>query len=176
MQVSVRDQDSRREMTAGRPASKTQHNLPESGRVMNTLSSWVPFRELEELQEHLGTYMGRAPYRPATGPVWPAAMPEVEVQEKDGEYELKVQLPGFRREDIELTRQDSILSLRGESQRLVESLEGKRAESVSFTRQFVLPDNAAEKLITAEFGDGELTVFIPKTAAPPVQKVEVTMV
>jgi len=170
MQVSVRDQDSRREMTAGRPASKNPTNLPEIGRVMNTLSSWVPFRELEELQEHLETHMGRAPYRAA------GAKPEVEVQENDGEYELKVRLPGFRREDIELTRQDSILSLRGESQKSVDSLEGKREESVSFTRQFVLPDNAVERLITAEFGDGELTVYIPKTAAPPVQKLEVTMV
>jgi HSP20 family protein len=102
-------------------------------------------------------------------------MPEVEVQEKDHEYELKVQLPGFCREDIELTRQDSILSLRGESQRMVDSPEGKREESVSFTRQFVLPDNAAEKLITAEFDAGELTVSIPKTVAPPVQRVAITM-
>lgn len=143
---------------------------------MNTLSSWVPFKELEELQEHLGTYTGRAPYRSADDARELAVIPEAEIKEQDSEFELTIKLPGFRREDIELTRSDNLLSLRGETQRLLESLQGQQAECVCFTRQFVLPDNAEWNKITAEFGDGALTVYIPKTATPPVQKVEVTMV
>ncbi|HZW15410.1 MAG TPA: Hsp20/alpha crystallin family protein [Brevundimonas sp.] len=89
--------------------------------------------------------------------------PSLEVDETDTEYRVTAELPGLGKDDVEITCQDGMLSIRGEKQG-----EKRDARSFSerwygrFERRVALPD-ADEARAQASFRDGLLTVTLPKT-------------
>ena len=106
-----------------------------------------------------------------------AFIPAVDVQEvKDG-YVVRADLPGVKPEDIEVTAEKGILTLRGE--RKAEARDNaagyERIERVSgsFTRRFALPENVQGDAIKAKFTHGVLEVSIPKQPVVPAKRVVV---
>ena len=100
----------------------------------------------------------------------------IEDFEEDGRYVIKAELPGIDPEkDLEVTVGDGMLYLRAERG---ESAGDKRHAEFrygSFTRSVKLPVGAKETDITADYGDGILTVTIPvEEAKKPVHKIAVT--
>ena len=95
--------------------------------------------------------------------------PAVDIEEKDGKYVLKVELPGMKKEDIHVELKDGYLVLRGE--RNFEQEDKKknyhRIERAygTFERSFSIPEGVKEKDIHAQFKDGvlELTMPVPET-------------
>jgi len=106
-----------------------------------------------------------------------AYVPAVDVREEKDRFLVQADLPGVKPEDIEITAEKGVLTLRGE--RKVEKRENdsgyERVERVSgtFSRRFVLPDNVQSDAIKAKFTHGVLEVAIPKT--PEVQAKRVTV-
>lgn len=106
-----------------------------------------------------------------------AYVPAVDVREEKDRFLVQADLPGVKPEDIEITAEKGVLTLRGE--RKVEKRENdsgyERVERVSgtFSRRFVLPDNVQPDAIKAKFTHGVLEVAIPKT--PEVQAKRVTV-
>jgi HSP20 family protein len=89
---------------------------------------------------------------------------------------VKAELPGVKREDVKVLHDDGVLTIEGERKYEKEDKNEKshRIERFfgSFTRSFVLPDNADATNIRAETRDGVLNVHIPKLKvekAKPVQ-------
>jgi HSP20 family protein len=130
---------------------------------------WDPFRELEPLG---GLRVGRPlsslleelfGERAARSGRW---LPAVDVHESDAAYTLSVELPGAKREDLEVDVQEGQLTIRGEKRS--EREEKKERSHVtersygSFCRSFPLPADAAADRIEAKFEAGVLTVEIPK--------------
>src|SRR5690606_41725466 len=95
-----------------------------------------------------------------------AYIPPVEVFEEKDRYVVKADLPGVDPEQIEVTAEKGILTLRGERKaEKRESGDGyERIERVmgSFTRRFALPENVQADAIKAKFTHGVLEVSIPK--------------
>jgi len=95
-----------------------------------------------------------------------AFIPAVDVQEEGEQYVLSADLPGVTPEDIEITAEKGVLTLRGE--RKSSKREGangyERIERVNgtFVRRFTLPDNVQADAIKAKFAHGVLTVTLPK--------------
>lgn len=92
-----------------------------------------------------------------------AAGPSLDVDETDKEYRVTAELPGLGKDDVEITCQDGVLTLRGEKQG--EKHEGRTFSERwfgRFERRISLPD-ADEERANASFRDGLLTVTIPKT-------------
>jgi HSP20 family protein len=124
------------------------------------LRNWSPFREF-------GSGLGRlfddafAERRLAR---W---APACEIAENDAAYVVTVELPGAKREDVQLEIQDNVLSIRGEKKSEREEKSEKRhyveRSYGSFTRSFALPANADAERVKAGFKEGVLTVEIPKT-------------
>jgi len=91
--------------------------------------------------------------------------PAVDIEEKDGKYVLKAELPGLKKEDIHVELKDGYLTLRGE--RNMEHEDKKknyhRIERAygSFERRFRVPDTVKEKDIHASFKDGILELTVP---------------
>ena len=91
--------------------------------------------------------------------------PAVDIEEKDGKYVLKAELPGLKKEDIHVELKDGYLTLRGE--RNMEHEDKKknyhRIERAygSFERSFRVPDTGKEKDIHASFKDGILELTVP---------------
>ncbi len=93
-------------------------------------------------------------------------VPVVNTREGEFAYHVELDLPGIKKEDIEITTEDNNLTISGERKLKeevkeedyykVESLYGK------FSRSFTLPEKIDVENIHAESSDGVLEVIIPK--------------
>jgi len=107
-----------------------------------------------------------------------AWVPPVDVRESDSELALVFEIPGVAPEQIEVTTDNGVLTVRGEKRE--ERREGSEqqyhlVERVygSFSRSFQLPKNLDESKIDAHFEHGVLTVRIPKAALPQPKKIQI---
>ena len=93
-------------------------------------------------------------------------MPVVNTREGESAYHVELDLPGVKKEDIEITTEDNILTISGERKYKDESKEDEyyKVESVygKFSRSFTLPEKIDVENIHAESSDGVLEVIIPK--------------
>ena len=99
-----------------------------------------------------------------------------DVVEKDDHYELNVDLPGYKKEDIELSLDQGYLKISAKKDQNTEekNKEGKviRRErySGSMSRSYFVGEDLKQEDIKAKFEDGVLTISIPKKQ--PEEKVE----
>ena len=106
-----------------------------------------------------------------------AYIPAVDVREEKERFLVQADLPGVKPEDIEVTAEKGILTLRGERKaEKRETNEGyERIERVTggFTRRFALPENVQAEEIKATFNHGVLEVSIPKQPVVAAKRVQV---
>lgn len=93
-------------------------------------------------------------------------LPTVNSREDDKAYYLEVDLPGVKKEDIDLSIEKGILTVSGErkSKEEVKEKDYYKIESSygKFTRSFSLPKKVDENRIEAKTQDGVLELTIPK--------------
>ena len=150
---------------------------------MKTLTTWNPFRELDEVQNRLNKFFGGFPAFPVRFPKngdtlkLPDWSPLVDITEDDHEYLFKVDLPEMKKDDVKVTIENGILYISGERKTEKEEKKQKfhRLERFfgTFERSFTVPEDADATKITAEFKDGVLKVHLPKTPAAKSKPVEV---
>lgn len=95
--------------------------------------------------------------------------PAVDVREEEDKYILEADLPGLTEKDIEVKVDDKLLTVSSvKKEKAKEKKNGwlirERKES-SFSRSFVIPENADRENIKAEFKNGVLSLEIEKKAA-----------
>jgi len=92
--------------------------------------------------------------------------PAVDIKEEDDCYAIHADVPGIKPEDIDISVEDGVLTIRGERKFDIEEDKNsyKRIERVrgSFFRRFNLPDTADQNKVTAKCKDGVLEVVIEK--------------
>ena len=98
--------------------------------------------------------------------------PQVEMFERDGEFVVRADLPGLKKEDVKVEFTDDGLTIEGE-RRSEQEEKGKgyyRSERSygSFYRRLPLPEGANPANATAKFHDGVLEVTMP--ARKPVTR------
>lgn len=109
----------------------------------------------------------------------PIANPKVDFVETDKGWEITAELPGMDEKNVEVTVNDSTLTIKGEKKD--EREETKKGYHLSerrygsFERRFRLPEGIERDRIDASFRKGVLTVTLPRTAQAqaPDRKVEV---
>ncbi len=105
--------------------------------------------------------------------------PSAEASEVSGAYEISVELPGVRTEDIEVSVADGILTVRGEKHSEREETGRNYYFSErsfgAFQRAFRLPSDADADAIAADSENGVLTIRIPRVAAEkrPERKIKI---
>lgn len=103
--------------------------------------------------------------------------PAVDLAEREDEYVLNVELPGVSKDDVKITLQDNVLTIRGEKKQEHESKERNyyRVERSygSFQRSFTLPTTVKGDKIEAVYKDGILAVTLPKAEEAKRKEVEV---
>ncbi len=110
-------------------------------------------------------------------PVW---VPPVDIYETEQhDVVLRVELPDMTREDIEVTVENTTLTLRG-TRKLPEGIrkdQYRRIERTygTFSRSFTLPASVDASKVVAEYKNGVLTVRLPfrEDAKPRTINVEV---
>jgi len=137
---------------------------------MNGMVRWDPFQELQTWSDRMSRLLGsegRTPARRdeenfATGS-W---VPPVDIVEGKDRIQLKVELPGFKEDQVQLTVEDGLLTVRGERK-----FEGEKKDENyhriersygTFVRSFTLPRTVDPNGIQATFSDGILSVEMAK--------------
>jgi HSP20 family protein len=135
------------------------------------LSVWDPFADLNRMQrEFEKSYFGPRG-RPAD------FAPAVDVLEEAEALVLRAELPGVKREDIDVSVDSNVLTLKGERK-----LEGEESDRRyhriersygTFVRQFQLPNNIDSSSIDAQLADGVLTLRLGKKQELKPRKIDV---
>ena len=96
-----------------------------------------------------------------------------DIKEKDGSYEIAMNLPGFKKEDIQAELKDGYLTIKASTNTSNEEQDTdgkyirKERYSGSCSRSFYVGDPITQEDIKAKFEDGVLTVDVPKMDAKP---------
>jgi HSP20 family protein len=104
--------------------------------------------------------------------------PALDLYQTNDDVVAVVEVPGMRKEDIDISLHDGMLTIAGERQST--SGDGKNAErterfSGKFRRSVALPTRIDASKVSATFKDGILTVTLPKTEEAKPKKVEVNI-
>ncbi len=89
-----------------------------------------------------------------------------------------VELPGMRKEEIEISLHDGTLTISGE--RKSESVEGEKSERTErvagkFRRTVTLPTRVESDKVNATYRDGILTVTLPKAEDAKPKQIQVNV-
>ena len=139
------------------------------------LVRWDPGREVDTLQSEVNrifdTFFGANETRSRR---W---VPAMDLVETDDHLVLRADLPGLKREDVEIELKDGVLTVSGERKaEQQDRSEGfYRVERAfgSFSRSLSLPKGTDAGRVTAEFEDGVLEVRIPKPEETKPVRVEI---
>jgi HSP20 family protein len=149
---------------------------------------WEPASLFEEMQADLARLLDWAsspmfPFGRSLRPmpqVATAAMPRSDVFEREGNLIVKAEVPGVKKEDIELEVTDGDLVLRAErkEEREVKDEHWYRMERSygSLYRRLPLPEGVQTDQITANLANGVLEVTIPRPqgAATQAKKIAIS--
>ena len=134
-----------------------------------TLVSWSPFREFEDLFSRYNR-LGGGRLLPGEGKQERAIAdwrPAADISETGKEYLIKAELPAVKKENVDVSVHDGVITIKGE-RRIEKSDDDEKQHRVesfygSFSRSFSLPADVDESAISAETRDGVLQVHLPKT-------------
>lgn len=130
------------------------------------LIRWEPFNAMEDLFTRFPSFFARGPRLSGNGEYFDW-QPSVDISETDQEYLLRAALPAVKKEDVEISFADGMLTLSGERRQKEEQKDEKfyKVESFygNFSRSFALPEGIDADAICAESKDGVLTVHVPKS-------------
>lgn len=117
-----------------------------------------------------------------------AAYP-VDIWEEDKTIHVEAELPGFSRDEIDVTLEDNVLTIRAERQNETQQTNtggegsGKSAKPrrnhlrerryFRVARRFTLPDSVDDKKVDAKLSDGVLRLTLHKKAEVSPRKIEV---
>ena len=105
--------------------------------------------------------------------------PLVDIKEEKDRFVVIADIPGVKKEDIDISLEQHVLTLKGE--RHFEKSEERngytrreRAQG-QFYRRFSLPQTADDSKITAHYAHGVLEISIPKKEAATEKKIAITL-
>jgi len=105
--------------------------------------------------------------------------PALDVQEDKDTFTVRVELPGLKRENIDVSLQDGALIISGErqSEKVEDGVSIHRQERYygKFQRAITLPEPVAASKVKADYKDGVLTITLPKTEEAKPKKIEVNI-
>lgn len=141
------------------------------------LTKWDPFREMEDTFDRFArtfSFPRRGSQEVMATGDW---APRVDIAETDKEFSIKAEIPDVNKEDVKVSVDNGVLTIKGERKQEKEE-KGKKFHRIerfygSFTRSFTLPDNVDESKIVASFKDGMLNLTIPKTAEKKPKAIDV---
>jgi HSP20 family protein len=139
-----------------------------------------PFRDLRTLQEEVNRLFSTNMTRPFgdEGIGRGAWNPSVDIYENKDQIVLEAELPGMKREDFELTVENSVITLRGERrfEKFDDADNYHRVERSygAFTRSFTLPQTVSAEGASAEYQNGVLRVTLPKREETKSRRIEIS--
>ncbi|MFP4591046.1 MAG: Hsp20/alpha crystallin family protein [Halobacteriota archaeon] len=126
-----------------------------------------PFREMEEFVERMSTELPGMP-----------SPPQVDLVERADEYVLRADLPGFDRDEIDLTLRDRTLTIRADRAEATSEADAhfvrQERRQHSITRAIQLPEAVDAEGVTATYERGVLEVHLPRPEAEETHTIDVS--
>lgn len=146
---------------------------------MTQVVRWDPFAEFHGLRRAMDRIFDDfTPAHPFRGGEPSELTFPVDIVENDADVVVKAVLPGVKADDVDITVNEGVLTIRGES-RTEETTEKdnyhrREIRYGAFSRSVGLPAQVDQEKAEAEFADGVLTVKLPKAenARPKTIKVK----
>ena len=133
---------------------------------MSNLTRWEPVREMMTLREAMDRLFDDAFTRPINLRDGGWSAPAVDMYQTDDEVVVKVALPGFKADEVQINVTGDVLSLRGELKREQEDKDKawhiREHRWSTFERSVALPTQVKADGANADFENGILTIILPK--------------
>jgi HSP20 family protein len=142
---------------------------------MSDLTRWDPFQEMTTLRDAMNQLLTDSFVRPrglADGSQVP-----MDLYETEHEYVVNVAVPGLKPDNFEITMQQHVLSIRGQTQTTQQEnarYHIREQRFGSFMRTVQFPSQVDAERISAHLADGILTVRIPKVEAAKPKRITVS--
>ena len=128
------------------------------------LTRWDPFREMMSMRHAMDRLIENT-----MGEDWEHSSEwslALDLVENDNEYLVKASLPGVKPDDIDITYDKGVLTIKGEVKQESETNEGqyhlRERRYGAFSRSVALPTSVRAEKIDAQYQDGVLTLKLPK--------------
>jgi len=136
----------------------------------STLVRWDPFAELAELRPRFDRLFGELMEREWT--------PAVDMVREDDSLLIRVDVPGFKPEEMEIQCEGGILTISGRHEESTEEQDKhylrRERRSGSFSRSMPLPEGVDPNSIDAEVKHGVLEVRVPLPDGQPPEPITIT--
>jgi len=145
--------------------------------MASSVMRWDPFRDLMSIQSELNRLFGRTYAGGDAGAGAGAWAPPLDIYETDDRFVVSVELPGVDPDSVDVSVEDSTLTIQGErrfqSEVSEESFHRVERRYGQFVRSLSLPSTANAEAITASFDKGVLTIEVPKMEQAKPRKITV---
>ena len=149
---------------------------------MSTLTRYEPLREMVNLSRAMDRmfdrFVSESPLEMPT--LWQRGdgySLAVDVMEQEDKFLVKASVPGIQPEDIEVTFNDNVLTIKGETSEEREEKEEnyhlRERHYGSFVRRVAMPTNINANAIEATNENGVLTLTLPKAEEVKPKRIEV---
>lgn len=138
------------------------------------------FEDLENFQREMNRLFDVGLHRPLKtgngGTLW---TPAIDIVDEKDQIRVKADLPGMKKDEIEINLEHDTLTIRGEKkeEREIKEKDYIRSERYygAFHRSFALPASVDSSKVAATYKDGVLEIILPKEegAKPKQIKVDV---
>jgi HSP20 family protein len=144
------------------------------------LASWTPFNHLSELRSQINRLMEN-PLTEFAGnsEFFTGWVPPLDVYEDKDNILVKVEVPGLKKEQIDISLHDGVITISGERKLEEKNQDGTMHRSERYCGRFhrtvTLPKPVANDRVKATYKDGILTVTLPKTEEAKPRQIEVSV-
>jgi len=142
---------------------------------------WDPFRQLSSLKDEIDRLFESplSSLTEATQPFLSGWLPAVDLYQDKDNITVTAELPGMKREEIDVSLHDGVLTLSGERkfEQKNEEAEVCRSERYvgRFHRTLTLPTQVEADKVKASYKDGILTIVLPKAEEAKPKQIEVSV-
>jgi HSP20 family protein len=147
------------------------------GRRSRAPETWEPFTELEMMADRMRRMLDQTfgGMQFAQGEERRGWMPLVDIEETDDAYTVEADLPGVKREDLNIEVIGNELLVTGEIQEREHqgSVRRQTRRTGRFEYRVMLPDQVDADRIEARLNEGVLTLRVPKSERAQHRKIEI---
>jgi HSP20 family protein len=143
------------------------------------LQRWDPFNELRHMQETMNRLwrgFGEGTTNGQEMETW--AVP-LDVAQEGENFIVRASVPGVKPEDIDVSIEDNVLTIRGQSAHETEHQEGqylmRERRTGAFHRALRLPDTVDTEQAHLVYEHGVLTITIPKAESKKAKRLQVSV-
>ena len=146
---------------------------------MTTLSRWDPFNDMLTLREAMSQLFEESYVAPTGARNGQGFVPALDLSETSDGYLVEVAVPGLKPEDLDVTVENNVLTIKGSLNRQTEDTKRNyhRVERRygSFQRTIALPSTVKADGIAAELNNGILRLEIPKAEEVKPRRIGVSI-